>query len=529
MKRYARFGPEEAKLVAATKVYCAPHFTRIAQEFYDRIREHEDAHAVFNGEEQIMRLQRSLALWLDRLLSGTYDESYFGETVQIGRVHVKVGLPQHYMFTAMTLIRRELDLLVLEHAGAAAQATRDALHRLIDLELGVMIEGYREHLSARIHAKSEHATAELTRTLARTEHRYISAVELASVIIIGLDSTGAIRLFNREAERVTGYERDEMTGQPFIATLLAEEVLPTDGSRIARALAGESLDSPMFESVLRTRVGKLRDVRWQLAYAPADDADEVVLFVIGQDVTETRAAQERARQHEKLAAVGTLAAGLAHEIRNPLNGAQLHVAFLERALKKAGMATPEMQDAVVVVGDEIKRLANLVAEFLDFARPKPLNVKPVVVQALCERVTGLLAEQAKAARVTLQKDLPPHDLVVQGDGAKLEQVLLNLIQNGIEALAATGGGVVIVRARRQPRLAVIEVEDDGPGLPRPDAPIFDAFFSTKANGTGLGLAIVHRIVTDHNGTITVDSRPGRTRFRVTVPLGTVSEGIEADG
>jgi PAS domain S-box-containing protein len=519
MKRYARFGHDEAKLVARMKPYCAPHFTRISQEFYDRIREHEDAHNVFTGEEQILRLQRSLVRWLDRLLSGTYDESYFGETIQIGRVHVKVGLPQHYMFTAMTLIRKELDQLVVERDGPDAEATRDALHRLLDLELGVMIEGYREHLSARIHATTEHATQELTRTLARTEHRYMSAVELARVLIVGLDTTGAIRLFNREAERVTGYERDEMTGQPFIATLMAEEVVPTDGGRVARALAGESLDTPVFESVLKTRSGKLRDVRWQLAYAPADEEDEVVLFVMGQDVTEARAAAELARQHEKLAAVGTLAAGLAHEIRNPLNGAQLHVAFLERALKKAGGATAEMNEAVVVVGDEIKRLAQLVAEFLDFARPKPLNVRPVVVQTLCHRAVGLLAQQAAAARVEITEDLPAQELVVQGDGSRLEQVLLNLLQNGIEALGGGGGGHVVLRARRQPRVAVIEVEDDGPGLPRPDAPIFDAFFSTKASGTGLGLAIVHRIVTDHNGTITVESRPGRTRFRVTVPLG----------
>ncbi len=517
MKRYARFGQDDAKLVARTKAYCAPHFTRIAQEFYDRIREHEDAHAVFTGEEQILRLQRSLVRWLDRLLAGTYDESYFGETIQIGRVHVKVGLPQHYMFTAMTLIRSELDRIIVANGGDAA--TRDALSRLIDLELGVMIEGYREHLSARIHAKSEHANQELTRTLARTEHRYISAVELAGVLIIGLDTTGAIRLFNREAERVTGYERDEMTGQPFIATLMAEDVVPTDGTRVARALAGESLDTPVFESVLRTRAGNLRDVRWQLAYAPADEEDEVVLFVMGQDVTDARAVEELARQHEKLAAVGTLAAGLAHEIRNPLNGAQLHVSFLERALKKAGAATPEMNEAIVVVGEEIKRLALLVSEFLDFARPKPLKVDPVVVQALCHRAVVLLAEQAAAARVQITEDLPAQELVIHGDSSKLEQVLLNLLQNGVEALAGGGGGHVVLRARRQPRVAVIEVEDDGPGLPRADAPIFDAFFSTKANGTGLGLAIVHRIVTDHNGTITVESRPGRTRFRVTVPLG----------
>ena len=102
------------------------------------------------------------------------------------------------------------------------------------------------------------------------------------------------------------------------------------------------------------------------------------------------------------------------------------------------------------------------------------------------------------------------------DRERLQQVLLNLMQNAVEALAR--GGTVTVRARREPRHAVIDVEDDGPGLPSDSAPIFDAFFSTKPAGTGLGLAIVHRIVTDHGGTIDVESRPGRTQFRIRLPL-----------
>jgi signal transduction histidine kinase len=115
-------------------------------------------------------------------------------------------------------------------------------------------------------------------------------------------------------------------------------------------------------------------------------------------------------------------------------------------------------------------------------------------------------------------DLPSTDIVLDLDPAKIEQVLLNLLRNAIEAVDAAGCGTVTLRARRQPRHAVIEVEDDGPGVASPDAPIFDPFFSTKPNGTGLGLAIAHRIVTDHEGTIEFQSRPGKTLFRVTLPL-----------
>ncbi|MCA9239281.1 MAG: GHKL domain-containing protein, partial [Planctomycetales bacterium] len=212
-----------------------------------------------------------------------------------------------------------------------------------------------------------------------------------------------------------------------------------------------------------------------------------------------------------------LAAGLAHEIRNPLNGAQLHVSFLERAIRKRG-GDAEMLEATEVVRDEIRRLGALVTEFLDFTRPKPLQLEPTSVPQLCERTAALVREEAKRAGLELHLDLPRNDVLIPADGAKLTQVLLNLLRNAIDALTPTGHGTVTLRVRRRPRHAVIDVEDDGPGLPDPNAPIFDAFYTTKPTGTGLGLSISYRIVEDHDGDITVDSRPGRTVFRVTLPL-----------
>jgi signal transduction histidine kinase len=268
------------------------------------------------------------------------------------------------------------------------------------------------------------------------------------------------------------------------------------------------------DGVVNTRAGKVRDVRWNVTRTQIGN---VRTFLIGHDRTEENVLAERSRRAEKLAAVGTLAAGLAHEIRNPLNGAQLHVSYLERTLKRAN-ASPEMLEAAGVIGDEIKRLAVLVTEFLDFARPKPLERKPCSLGALVEKSAKLVEAEGVAAHVEIVRDLPSKDIVAEIDASKLEQVLLNLARNAIEALQAIGGGRVTLRLRRQPKNVVLEIEDDGPGLPDADAPIFDAFYTTKAHGTGLGLAITHRIVTDHDGTIEVDSRPGRTVFRVLLPL-----------
>jgi PAS domain S-box-containing protein len=520
LKRYVGFSAEDAGLLRGFRGTAAPHFERITQEFYDRIRQHEEAHAVFTGEAQIARLQRSLVRWLERVFSGTYDEAYFAETTAIGRVHVKVGLPQRYMFTAMALIRSSL----MQLAGTAdtpETPVSRAICRLLDLELAIMLESYSDDWISRIQHVERNEKEALGRSLAVTQHRYINAVELAHVLIVGLDGDGIIKLFNREAERVTGFARDEVLGAAFIAALGFDDgdadrlrgVLATFARMQREPSASEACSAPL-EAAIESKSGRTRIVRWHLTYAPCE-GDDVSVFALGLDTTDERALLARTQQQERLAAIGTLAAGLAHEIRNPLNGAQLHITYLDRALRR-DHAQPELLNAVAVVGDELKRLGGLVVEFLDFARPRPLQLRPVAIQSLFDRIVQLVAATAESHGVTVTVDAPAAALELLADGAKLQQVLLNLAQNAIEALAS-GGGAVVLRARRQPRLVTIEVEDSGPGIPA-NTPIFDAFYSTKPQGTGLGLSITHRIVTDHGGSIDVDSRPGCTVFRVMLPV-----------
>lgn len=517
LKRYVRFSPADEQLLRALRPHIAPYFEQIAALFYERIHEHDDAHAVFTGEAQVERLRQTFIDWLGRLFQGPHHEAYFEKTRQIGRVHVQIGLPQRYMFTAMALVRSELLGIVNNTLGENAEPSRQALNRMLDLELTVMLESYHEHLTSRLRQKERLEREEMDGALRRVEHRYVNAVELMRMMVVGLDRNGLIKVFNCEAERVTGYGREQVLNKPvstFIAPAFREEHEPLLRSYLAKRATPSEL--PNLESAIITCTGRVRAVSFQLAYASGND-DDVVLFALGRDTTDENEQAARARQTEKLAAVGTLAAGLAHEIRNPLNGAQLHVTFLERALRKKG-GEPEQLEAVKVVGDEIKRLSALVTEFLDFARPKPLEIQPTAISKTCERAVQLLRPVAEKASIRLELDLPKTDVILQLDRPKIDQVLLNLLQNAIEALEPIGGGTIVLRAYRKPRHMVLEVEDDGPGLPSPDAPIFDPFYSTKSNGTGLGLAIAHRIVTDHDGTLDVESEQGRTIFRITLPI-----------
>jgi signal transduction histidine kinase len=241
---------------------------------------------------------------------------------------------------------------------------------------------------------------------------------------------------------------------------------------------------------------------------------------------EKRELSRRAQVAEKLAAVGTMTAGLSHEIRNPLNAAALQLSVLERRIQKLGKdAQPALLEPLTLVRDEIRRLDHILEDFLQFARPREFVPKPIEVAPVVNRVLDLLGGEAERRGIRLGRDLAPVPPIL-GDEERLRQVLVNF---GLNALEAVGeGGLVRVSTREEPgdaahpdapRAVAIVYDDDGPGVP-PDVRdrIFEPFFTTKAKGSGLGLSIVHAIVTQHGGSILVqDSPEGGARFVVRLP------------
>ncbi|WP_347402479.1 hybrid sensor histidine kinase/response regulator [Corallococcus macrosporus] len=225
----------------------------------------------------------------------------------------------------------------------------------------------------------------------------------------------------------------------------------------------------------------------------------------------------RAQVTEKLAAVGTLTAGLTHEIRNPLNAAVLQLTVLERRVRRLEQDVQgPLLEPLLLVRDEIRRLDHILEDFLQFARPREFRSAAVAVAPLFERVGGLLAWQAEQRGVALDVE-PPGPLEVWGEEERLRQVLLNLALNALEA-TPPGGRVRFSASARGGEVALL-VDDSGPGVPE-DARgrLFEPFFTTKASGSGLGLSIVHAIVTQHGGTLQVEDGPlGGARFTVHLP------------
>lgn len=225
-------------------------------------------------------------------------------------------------------------------------------------------------------------------------------------------------------------------------------------------------------------------------------------------------ARERRLQTERMTAMQTMTAGIAHEVRNPLNAAKLQLELLERRIRKS-TAEPRILEPCELAQREIERLTQLLNDFLAFARPPDLHVEPHDVAQLMREVVELERGTARQHAATLGL-VAPERLASHVDGPKLRQLALNLIRNAIEAVAP--GGHVHVELSGQDTELRLVVADDGPGIPAEvRGRIYEPFFSTKEGGTGLGMSIVHSLVAQHGGSIDLETGPDGTRFTVRVP------------
>lgn len=228
---------------------------------------------------------------------------------------------------------------------------------------------------------------------------------------------------------------------------------------------------------------------------------------------ELRESTEQLRRAERLSALGEIAAGLAHEIRNPLAGVK---GALEIVSSRSAAGTPEAEFSAIA-NRELQRLEGLVQEFLDYARPRPPHLRPADLPDVIRRVSNLLGPQADRVGVALEVEGDETSPGVRVDPEQIQQVLVNVVLNAVQA-SPRGARVALRHGARDGRY-VIEVADRGPGIPaEARARIFEPFFTTKERGTGLGLAISQRIVAAHQGEIRIGPREGGgTKVEILLP------------
>ncbi|MFQ5457800.1 MAG: nitrogen regulation protein NR(II), partial [Myxococcota bacterium] len=262
------------------------------------------------------------------------------------------------------------------------------------------------------------------------------------------------------------------------------------------------------------------------------DGQRLGVAAVFKDMTGIRELERRARHADGLALVGTLAAGIAHEVKNPLGGIRGAAQILRQGLAERENGEGTLTECADLVVAQVDRINRLIEELLDLSSPKTLRLGPVNINRVLDDLIRLVradgGNEAIRFKPTFDPSLPP----VRGDAERLTQVFLNLLQNAVEAVRghAPAGRVRIIsevdldphpgRADHSPQpMIAVEIQDDGAGIEPGDLEkLFTPFFTTKSQGSGLGLTVSHKLIADHGGSIRILSTPGKgTRVRVVLP------------
>ncbi|HUR34982.1 MAG TPA: ATP-binding protein [Vicinamibacterales bacterium] len=344
--------------------------------------------------------------------------------------------------------------------------------------------------------------------------------------VIAIHRNGALALMNDEAYRIFALARGlDDVGRPITDVFRQRPDL-------VRVLSGA------FEmTTLPNRAElRLKDIDRVIGYTLSQVKDEggtalgAVMFF--KDLTQVEQMEERERLRDRLASLGEMAAGIAHELKNPLAGIEVMAGLLRRQVPDS----PDAQSLLADILSEAKLANAIVVEMLEFVRPIRLQVEPIDIAQVLQQAVMNAESKVPRRNVEISVDVLERLPLIDGDASQLCQVFSNLLTNAFEAV--NGAGRVAMRATldsvdqdpafgdasQTTQAVVVDVTDDGPGVPAELSDrIFNPFFTTKTTGTGLGLPIVRKIVDAHDGRIDLSSEPGRgTRFRVTLPVSSKS-------
>lgn len=373
------------------------------------------------------------------------------------------------------------------------------------------------------------ANARLYRQLARVHLHQTNVFSQMREGVVAVDTNGKVTVVNEAAGHLLapikeGQTLDDLPREiaDLLYTTLERESPVSDYETAIPGPEGETIPFMVSSTCLKTQSG--------------DTTGAVALLY---DLSLIKRLEQNVQRADRLSSIGTLAAGMAHEIKNPLVSIKTFTQLLADRYKD-----PEFRSTFEeVVPHEVERIDTIVSRLLDFARPRPVKYTQVDIRQTVEEVVALVENQLRKYFITVELDFPEEQLFVNGDEQQLHQVLLNLVLNAIDAMKEKGEGTLSMKARpsylfqrKKDVASLVErkcvrltVSDTGCGIP-PDkvADLFTPFYTTKSEGCGLGLAVVHSIIEDHGGEIDVASIQGEgTTFTVSLPVATVPKPAKA--
>ncbi len=485
MLTYVDFGDQDRENLRQAWPIVAPQSERVVEHFYDIILKHPDARVVFADEAQVVRLKRTMKVWMEELMLGPWDQAYFERRQRIGRVHVRIQLPERYMFTAMNRMREDIVDVVFE--AVPPQQARElcrSLNKICDLDLGAMTSTYME----------AHEWEQM-----RTLQDLI--IHNMPVTVLCLDGEGRVNSATAPGTRLLNAEA--RVGQPLRAFLPPDlmEVAELESAVQRATKSGRVVTIPR---ALLMEQGQERHFR--ITVVPlAHELAKMLVHV--EELTDVVQAEVRAQQAESLARIGTLAANIAHEIRNPL-------AAISATLQVIGgsLATDDRRKAVLEkVGDQVFRLDRLVSDLLGYSRPAQVRKKVTSLRGL-----AVEAISHSGVRAELRGE---GDFQVFADPQYTRQVIVNLLQNARDA-----GEPVWVELGPGPALHIC---DHGPGVSEEVRErLFEPFVTTKTRGTGLGLAISRKYTEAMGGSLDLLPSTGGARFRLGLLVAPKRDGAD---
>lgn len=488
LRTWLGWTPVDELSIIPLRACLMPHTREFVDDFYEELAHHPAVHRILTGgKEQIERLKRSLADWLDDLLSGQYDDNYALRRWQVGFRHVQIGLDQTYVGVALARLRRclsqRLERCCAEDPASFARLS-ETLHKLLDLDVTLIQAAYDAELQ--------------TQRLAANEFRLRTLVDRLPAPAIYVRN-GRLAV-NAAVEEMTGYARQDLVSleEWNSITLSTASEPPVTGSTRSRR-------------TLRRRDGSDRLVE---VIALRSDEDEIWLI---QDITDADIARMKAMQAERLALIGQMITTLAHEARNSLQRIRASTETLELELEDRNDLAPVLA-RLGAAQDDLKTLFD---EVRNYAAPVAILRERTCLCDLAESAWDSLIQPRKGRQAVFRCDRSEgEDCNGWFDRFRMEQVFRNLFENSLAACSDPVEIVMRTQAKTvdgRPYL-MLSVRDNGPGIPdQIRDQVFEPFFTTKAKGTGLGMAIADRIVSAHGGRIEIGSGAPGAEFRLLFP------------
>jgi two-component system sensor kinase FixL len=508
LQAYVGWSDEDSARVSSIANSLQLRLEPLIDDFYDEIERHpEAAKVITGGQAQIDRLKQSLRAWLGDLFHCRGDLDYVTGRWKIGLRHSEIGLNPAFVAAAMSRLRNGLIAIAGDTLSDSPQELPEIVHslnKLLDVELAIIQDAYQaEYLSRETQAVQQ-----------RSEEKFRMLVEAAGCMVVILRPDLTVSYFSPYSEELTGYSAAAVAGCDFVSTFVPEPVRAEVASELKATLAGRPTKA--LETPIVCRDGTQRWLVWNAQHLDDFEGAAAVLCV-GQDFTERRDAQERLLQSERLAAIGQMIAGLAHESRNALQRIQSCSEMLELEVQSNDEAMrlvrrlQEAQDSVLRLFDEVR----------GYSAPIQLERSECRLDAAWREAWELLEPSHRERDASLVEIADGANLLLEADRFRLVQLFRILFEN---SLAACSDPVAIrlscrdLNLQSRPALEVL-VHDNGPGLtPEARQNVFEPFFTTKTKGTGLGMAIARRIVDAHGGQIVAGGQSHKgAEFIVTFP------------